>query len=451
MYLRLALAVLFAFTVLSQTVSQPPAKTEPYPINREREDIAEKDVPKSSDINTLQRFALSPEPDNIIKTDAEKANAEKVIKYYLYRLTWEEIQKERDPSKGTIDSIMSDLIGTVENNPRLLPRYFTGAAADQDMANQRLRQFTNVQQLAPIYIKHAKVLLQNKMPIARINAVRVLAKLAEWGQDAVLDEFINIINHPLENIAVKHWAFRGLEEIQNLQGSSDIKAKNLFQSKASQAKLNDALMATYNWLVQNTSIPEVRMQHMKQEEQAGIRYVRRAAIAALGASHRAVIVDDRQAGKQAGTVADLLNKILAAEPGIVPQPDLRERLEALHALALLRTDVSPSYNPDFTAYQIGTFLTVLGSEANTQKNNGNLTLAWPMEAQRLLTSLQAFAKQKMSPAATEYVRKLGEKTRPLFEFFNDFNVNTQSVRDLSEFVRDNPSPSKQAIKPLGEK
>lgn len=450
MYLRLALAVLFASAVLSQTVSQPPAKPEAYPLNREREDIADKDIPKSSDINTLQRLALSPEPDNIIKTDAEKANAEKVIKYYLYRLTWEEVQKERDPSKGTIDSIMSELIGTVENTPKLLPRYFTGAAADQDMANQRLRQLTNVQALAPIIIKHAKVLLQNKMPIARINAVRVLAKLAEWGQDAVLDEFINIINHPQENSAVKHWAFRGLEEIQSLQGSNDIKAKNLFQSKASQAKLTDALMATYNWLAQNTSIPESRMQYMKQDEQAGIRYVRRAAIAALGASHRAVIIDDRQTGKQVGPVAELLNRILSAEPGVVPAPDLRERLDALHALAQFRTDISPSYNPDYTAYQIGSFLTVLGAEANAQKN-GNQTFNWPMEAQRLLTSLQAFARQKMPPAATEYVRKLGEKTRPLFEYFNDFNVNTNSVRDLSEFVRDNPSPSKQAIKPLGEK
>jgi hypothetical protein len=190
---------------------------------------------------------------------------------------------------------------------------------------------------------------------------------------------------------------------------------------------------------------------MKQDEQAGIRYVRRAAIAALGASHRAVIVDDRQTGKQLGPVADLLNKILSAEPGIVPAPDLRERLDALHALAQLRTEVSPSYNPDFTAYQMGTFLTVLGAEANNQRNNGNFTFTWPMEAQKLLTSLQAFAKQKMSPAAADYVKKLGEKTRPLFDFFNDFNVNTNSVRELSEFVRDNPSPSKQAIKPLGEK
>jgi len=452
MFVRFALTLCVASLLLAQAISQPPAKPAPYAMNRQREDVAQNDIPATREINLVMRLALSPEPDYLLKSDADKANADKVIKYYLYRLTWEEVQKERDPERvGTIDNIMNELIGSVDYTPRLLPRYFTGNPADQDMAAQRERQLTNVQQITPIFIKHCRVLLQNSMPIVRINAVRVLAKLAEWGQEAVIDDFINIITHPQESIAVKHWAFQGLEEIQMLRGSADIKARNLFQSKAGQDRLTAALMATYDWLLSQTKIPDSRMQYMQPEEQAGIRFVRRAAMRALGASRRAAIIDDRQTNKQDGPVADLLNKIIAAEPGIVPVPDLRERLDALHALAQLRTDNSPSYNPDYTAYQIGSYLTVLGAEANTQKNNGNMTLAWSMEAQRLLNSLQGFQKQKLSGPSADYVKRMGEKVAPLLAFFNDFNVNTDAVRNLSEFVRDNPPVNKQALKPLGEK
>jgi hypothetical protein len=416
-------------------------------MNKEREEAT---APKQQEISAVFRFALSPDPDNVVKTDADKAVAETVIKYHLYRLTWEEVQKERDPAKGTIDSIMTEVIGTVETNPRLLPRYFTGAAADQDMNNQRERQFKNVQAMAPIFVRHCRVLLQNKMPIVRINAVRILVKLAEWGQDAVLEDFANIINHPQESIAVKHYAFQGLETIQSMVGMNDIKARGLFQSKESQARLNATLMATYKWLDEYTKLPESRMQYMQSDEQAGIRYIRRAAMLALGASRRALIVDDRAGNKQEGPIAELLNKILSAEPAIVPVPDLRERLDALHAVARLRTEVSPSYNPDFTAYQIGSFLQVLGATANEQKG-GTASLPWGIIAEQLRNSLEGFNKQRMSPAASDFVNKLASKVNPLLLFLNDFNVNTDSVRGLSEFIRDTKPASDKPIKPLGEK
>ncbi|HMP15408.1 MAG TPA: hypothetical protein PKD72_00160 [Gemmatales bacterium] len=428
--------------------SQPPAKPEPYAMTRDREEAP---TPTQREISTVIRFALSPDPDNVIKNEADLALVDKVIKYYLFRLTWEEVQKERDPSKGTIDAIMTEVIGHVETNPRLLPRYFTGSAADQDMASQRERQFKNVQAMTPVFIRNCKVLLQNKLPIVRINAVRVLAKLAEWGQEAVVDEFTAIINHPNERSAVKHYAFIGLQNILNLVGQNDIKARGLFQSKESQTRLHDVLMATYQWLNEYTKLPESRMQYMKPEEQAGIRYVRRAAMLALGASRRALVVDDRQTNKQEGPIAEILNRILAAEADVVPPPDLRERLDAVHALARIRTENNPSYLPDYTAYNIGAFLTVLGTEANAQRAGSATTFAWSLEAEKLRASLDGFAKQPMPPPSQVYVNKLAEKVKPLLEFFNDFNVNTDSVRGLSEFMRDNRPPNDKVIKPLGEK
>jgi len=197
------------------------------------------------------------------------------------------------------------------------------------------------------------VVLQNKQPIARINAARVLAKLAEWGQEPVVDELINIIKHPGEIDAVRLWAFKGLEEIFGLAGTNDPRAKGLFQGEKGAARYKAALFAIYDWLNDRTKLPESRLKNMQPAEVNGLRYVRRAAEMALGASRRPLIIDERSAGKQAGPIAELLSRIVTADAGIVPAPSLRERLDASIALGQLRNDLSPSYQPDYAAEKIG--------------------------------------------------------------------------------------------------
>lgn len=449
---RSIIALLMFGLVTSIAVSQPP-KAQVPPLDREREDIADKDIPKSTDVNLVLRLALSSEPDYIIHNDAEKATVEKVLKYYLYRLTWEEVQKDRDPTKvGTLGSIMAELIGTVESSPRLLPRPFVGPPGDQEVALVRGRQMAYVQQVTPLIIKHAKLVMQNKQPIARINAARVLAKLAEWGQETAVDELVSIINHPGEHDAVRLWAFRGLEEIFALQGGRDIRSQGLFQSPAGAARLKMALVTVFDWLSANTKVAESRLQYMQPEEIDGLRYVRRAAERALGASRRPLIVDDRKEGKQEGPIAELLNRIVAADAGIIPPPNPRERLEATFALLQLRTDYSPSYQPDYSAFQIGTFLTVLGAQANADKDNkGVMAFGWQLEAQRLSTAIAGFAGQKTTPAATAYLGTFKEKTSALLVFFDDFSKNTDAVQNLNNWLKDNAPPSKEVFKPLGQK
>lgn len=442
---------LFVFAT-SMALSQPP-KAQLAPLDREREDVAEKDIPKSSDINLAFRLALSSEPDYVIHNATEQAIIEKVIKYYLYRLTWEEVQKDRDPTKvGTLGTIMTEIIGTAENSPRVLPRPFIGPPSDQDVAATRKRQLTYVQQIAPIMIKHTKLVMQNKQPIARINGARVLARLAEWGQEAAVDELINIINHPNENDAVKHWAFRGLEEVFALNGTNDIRAKDLFQSKEGSLRFRTALFAIYNWLSANTKVPESRLQYMQPGEVDGLRYVRRAAERALGASRRPLIVDERAAGKQEGPIAELLNRIVAADASITPAPSPRERLDATIALCQLRTDYSPSYQPDYSAYQIATFLTDLGGKANADLDNkGVMTFGWQLEAQRLNTAIIGFAGQKTTPPSAAYLENFKTKALAVLVFFDDFTKNTDAVKNLADWVRTNQPPNREVFKPLVQK
>jgi hypothetical protein len=446
-----------AFTLLTgwtlPLLAQPPAKSDAPPskpaappLTRDREEVAEKDVPRSTEINQVYKFAISPEVDNVIKSDADKAVVDKVLKYYLFRLTWDDVQYERDPSKvGTVSSIMTELIGSPpEANPRLLPRYFTGAAADQDMAAMRQRQFNNVTAMTPSFIRHCQVLLQNRQPIVRVNAARVLGRLGEWGQDAVIDEFIKIIEHPGESDAVRLWAFRGLEGIFQLQGSSDIKARGLFQSKPSQARMTAALEATYKWLAEATKVPESKLKYLKPEELAAHRYIRRAAARALGASRRPLIVDNRAANQQSGPIAELLGNILTKEPGIVPVPDLRERLDVALSLAQLRATEGGSYQPDVTAVQLGRFLSDFGAELNSLKQPGSTGL--PYVAQQLRTALEGFRNQPGTSA--DFIRRLAEKAAPLLEFIDDNEKNTDSIKNMSDFLRDNKPSSDKVIKPL---
>lgn len=449
---RIVFGLCFGLIISVLAVAQPPAKPDFPALTGERAEVDEKEVPKSAEISMVIRFALSPEIDNVISSDADKAVVDKVLKYYLYRLTWEEVQKEEDPaSVGSISSIMTELIGSAETNPRLLPRPFSGQAADQDMAAMRQRQMDNVRAMTPIFIKHCRVLLTNRLPIARINAVRVLGKLADWGQEPVIDELVRVINHPQEIDAVRHHAFRGLEEIFVLQGSTELKAKGLFQSKEGQTRFGTALNSIYNWLDSRTKVPETRLQFMKKEEQAGLRYVRRAAALALGAGRRPLIVDDRQGGKQEGPIAELLGKIVVGDAALAPQPDLRERLDAAIALCQLRADYSPSYQPDFAAHQIGVFLTALGAEANANQRAPVKMFAWGWEAQRLKTALDGFAAQKVPGPVASYLSNFNSKVRPLLEFFDDSNKNTDSVSGMNEWVRGNAPASRQVYRPLGER
>jgi hypothetical protein len=432
------------------TPAAPPKNDAPA-FDVERLSIDEKDFPKSNETNFVQRLALSPEVDNVLKTDAEKATVEKVLKYYIYRLTWEEVQKERD-SKATINLIMTDLIGHAETNPRLLPRPFSGAPTDQDMVNMRTRQLNNVQQMTPIFVKLCKDVLRSRHTIARINATRILAKLAEWGQESIIDELVNIINNAKESDAVKLWAFHGLTEIYSLQAyPNDPRAKGLFQTKEGQARLNKGLAATLAWLDAHTQVPQVKLQFMKPEEVSAIRYVRRAASKALGASRRPLIVDERQTNKQEGPIADVLCRIVGADQSVVPAPDLRERLDAAIALSQLRADNSPSYRPDYAAYQIANFLTAMGAEANANMNKKDFYVAWKWEAHRLKGAMEGFATQRTVGATTGYLGSFISQVRPLLEFFDDFTKNAGAVQALNNWLQNNEPPSKTVYKPLGEK
>jgi len=435
---------------------QPPAKNDAQPGNPGNAAQASfppltggelkldaQDIPTQSEIQRVSRFAKATDPD-VVSTDRDRPLLDKVVRYYLYRLTWEEVQEARDPAKTrTIPEIMNELIGGADVSPpiQILPRVETRRdMSDADVLAQRSRQLAYVRLVTPSIQRFAKDVLKSQMPIARVNAARVLARLAEFGQEEVVDDLVQVIHHPQESDGVKLWAFVGLGEIVDLVGSNVPRARGLFQGKGGPERLNAALTAVYDWLDASTKVPEAKLAAMTPAEQAGLRYVRKAAERALGAGHRPLIVDDRRNNKQVGPIADLLVRIVAADPTVKPAPDLRERYEAALALAQLQAGQSPSYQADYAAWQIANCLVALGTEANSGRSSFN----WAYEAHRIRTALEGFPRR--AGGASAYVGNFVTATRPLIEYLDNQQTNTDAVRRLSDWVRDNRPASPQTYK-----
>jgi hypothetical protein len=286
--------------------------------------------------------------------------------------------------------------------------------------------------------------LQNKELSARINAARVLVRLAEWGREEAVDELVRVIKNPQESDAVRVHAFQGLEEIFALTETNDIRANGLFATAAGQERFRNAVAAVLDWLEPHTKMTETQLVHLKPEEVAAIRYIRRAAERALGASKYPLLVDNRNEGKQVGKIADLLVRIVGNDGSISPAPDMRERIDAAQALCQLRSSHSPSYQADFVAGVLARFLADLGSFYN--QDNDHKYLPWRYDADRLNRALAAFGTQH----GTSYVKSVLAAAKPLLEHFDDNAKNPTAVETFANWVSNNQPGSKEVYKPVGQ-
>jgi hypothetical protein len=422
-----------------------PAQPQFPPLTGDELKIDDKQVPSIREVNMLARFAVSNEPDARPQTDADRAVIDKVVKYDLYRLTWESVVTVRDPQRGTIPIIMAELLGNELNNvqSKVFPPIPRSPAADQDATDQRNRQRAYVQILAPYVLQHARAVLQNKEISARVNAARVLARLAEWGREEAVDELVRIIKHPQESDAVRVFAFQGLEEIFALHETDDFRANGLFANQAGQERFRTAVAAVLDWLEAHTNMSAAQLQHLRPEEVAAIRYVRRAAERALGAAKYPLLVDNRNEGKQSGKIADLLVRIVSNDGSISPTPDVRERIDAAQALCQLRSSHSPSYQADFVAGVLARFLADLGSFYN---QGNEKYLAWQYDSNRLNLALMAFGKHH----GTGYVNSVLAAAKPLLEHFDDVAKNPTAIETFANWVSNNQPSSKEVYKPLGQ-
>lgn len=181
--------------------------------------------------------------------------------------------------------------------------------------------------------EHALEVLKTRKVIARVNAARVLAKLAELGQPALCDALVTVLSDPDQIDAAKLYAAKGLGILGAMQPP-------VLQPER-EKKATEALAAFIDRKM--TLTPATTL-----EEVEGFRYIRREAIRALAQFRN-------PAASEKGQAAFILLRVVAKD-GFVPPPRIDERVEAAIGIARLRPALDKQYNQDYAVAQLGLFM-----------------------------------------------------------------------------------------------
>jgi hypothetical protein len=205
--------------------------------------------------------------------------------------------------------------------------------------------------------------------ITRVNAARVLARLAELsGAEETADLAVKIINSNDQVDGARYWAFRTL--------------KNLF-TRARKAPAAARREKVVEALVQFIERANKVGKETPQEELDGICVVRREAIRALAA-----VRDPGVASKKGGEAALTLVRVLRRDKSLVPDPRLDEQVEAAIGLSNLRLDGKGEYQPGYAVHQVGQFVVEFFN-----RSRGNMTKREPFKihAARMAEALEQLA------------------------------------------------------------
>lgn len=387
-------------------------------------------APSDKDQRDFQKMVRGQE-DAPSGAERRKELFERVLRYLIYRLTWENIHDGRD--QVTTRDIMegtpgAGVDGIFEAFP---PLTFNRPSEDPEETARRDRQRKYMNEMRGYATQYLREVLQNRLLIARLNAAIVLHRLAVYGQEDVADELLLILENPNEHDAVKHWAVKGIGELLG---------QSLSKPPKDTKRTERAALAVYAWLEAKTQTPPTLVAEMSEPEQDAIRYLRREAIRALGAYRRPVIVEDAKANVRDGPVAALLVRIMVnAEGTISPSASLAERKEAAEALCNLQHKRSDTYQPDFVAYQVARFIAVLGSEADRDPTRS--AQRWKAFAAQLKDAWDKLSDDLKNTQHAQYVNRMGNRINPVLEYVFDQTRSANAVPELNEYLANNPPKS----------
>jgi hypothetical protein len=255
-------------------------------------------------------------------------------------------------------------------------------------------------------------------------ADEVLPRLAEGNAEHLANTLVGLLK-PREkgerpNDGVRYHALRGLRYLLALPPQTPPLLKKETQE--------NVLRAALQLVEQEVTFPG----GAPQEEVDGYRALRRAAVEVVAQS-RAPELGDKD--RPALTLARLAGN----DARLKPSAGLAERLEAAIGLARMRPAAKGStYNPDYAAQQIATFVADFGNEA--EKNRASRLRPWKVDAARLLDALEAM-KAEVKDA---YVAKAADESRKVLT--EVLKGETASANKLSDWLSNNPAPAKQLFK-----
>lgn len=245
-------------------------------------------------------------------------------------------------------------------------------------------------------ILHSKEVLQDGLPIARVNVARVLARLADLGNGELADTLTDLAKAPNQPDAVKYWAFRGLRNLLAIPVPMppDPPVVNAAQEARAVAALVEFIQRK-----------PLFARGTPQAEVDGFRVVRREAIRALAQAHNLTAGNPRP--------ALVLLRVVGKDAAVAPEPRLDERLEAAIGVARVRAAADKAYNPDYAAWVVGRFVVDFVNAANgnvTERKTGLRARPWSIDAARLGEALDVM---KENAKGNKYVQEFLGRALPL--------------------------------------
>jgi len=327
--------------------------------------------------------------------------------YATDRLLWDQYQKE----PGRLDRVMVEFEREVKDILR-------GKESTQAVA----------QAYSARVAAHALDVLKSGRAIAKVNAARMMADLADLRQGELADSLVEALKDP--NEGVQYWVLRGLHDLlaqPPREGTPVVTPE----------RADKCARALVEFLSRKPALSPTSLPY----EVDGYRVLRREGLRALAQTHNPAL------GGEVRPALTLL-QFVANDEGIVPPARIDERLEAAIGLAQMRTAQAPDYQPDYAAQQIGLFVRDFGAVANAEKDRKaeERTRPWKIDAARLSDALGVMK----ADTKNAYVGKVIDQCQRLLD---DITKGGQpNPGDLGNWLEDpaNQPGSKELIRGIAD-
>ena len=367
-------------------------------------------------------------------TPADKEVIDTAAQWFVYRVTWIEYHEEATKEQpGKLDLLVKEF------------------ERDLIVANKKETRFKTeqfIQNYGKQVLETIKDVLHNDRAIARINAARMLSRLAGYGIEETGDLLAETLNDPKQIDAVKFWTLRGLASYFNLtRGENRIRIRDEErQKRCIQALLayfnrkpSAEILAYLNRKVDDEKEPteeEELVLRPHREELAAFRYVRRENLRALAETRNpALIGKDKKPLPDADTALSVLK--LLRNDGVVPEPDLAEQVEAAIAICQLEPELMPLYQSDYAAYHVGRFLVDFIQRSIDERQHAKEP--WKVHAARLAVALEEFRNNARRSDGREYVNALVTRAKPMLDTLE--KGQTPRPAELNAWLGQNPPKS----------
>lgn len=266
-------------------------------------------------------------------TEANRALLAKQAKHIVSQLTDPKRIQMDDLARVIEEAILTDL-----PVPRGLP--IKDKDYEKYLAFGKEMGAALVAELEPA-LNHSKI-------VVRVNAARMLSIVGELGYDKAAEPALKILAKPDESEAVKHWALRTLGNLFAIEPDSANKDVTVFTITKNRELENKCVVALEKYI---TTARDVS--NLSAGEVAGLTMVRREAVKALGHVRTPRL---KYQGEILARPALTLLRV-ANKDGIVPEPDLQERVEAVigfcQLFPVIRTNADRQVQCDFAADALG--------------------------------------------------------------------------------------------------